>query len=105
LLDNALKFGEGQPIDVAVTASESSVELAVTDRGIGIPEADSVRIFDKFERAVSERHFGGLGLGLWISQRIVEAHAGALSVSSRLGEGATFKVVLPRRPPPASAGG
>jgi predicted ATPase/signal transduction histidine kinase/tRNA A-37 threonylcarbamoyl transferase component Bud32 len=98
LLDNAIKFGEGQPIDVEVTASEASVQVTVRDRGIGIPEADADRIFDKFERAVSERHFGGLGLGLWISRRIVEAHAGAMSVHSRPGEGATFTLVLPRQP-------
>ncbi|HEX8436015.1 ATP-binding sensor histidine kinase [Archangium sp.] len=99
LLDNAMKFGEGQPIDIEVTSSESSVRVAVRDRGIGIPEADAVRIFDKFERAVSERHFGGLGLGLWISRRIVEAHGGSMSVHSRPREGATFTVVLPLRGP------
>jgi signal transduction histidine kinase len=95
LLDNAMKFGEGRPIDVEVTSAESSVRVSVRDRGIGIPEADAVRIFDKFERAVSERHFGGLGLGLWISRRIVEAHGGTMSVHSRPREGATFTVVLP----------
>jgi predicted ATPase/signal transduction histidine kinase/tRNA A-37 threonylcarbamoyl transferase component Bud32 len=97
LLDNAIKFGEGQPIDVEVAPSESSVRVTVRDQGIGIPEGDAVRIFDKFERAVSERHFGGLGLGLWISRRIVEAHGGSMSVHSKPGEGATFTVVLPLR--------
>jgi len=72
--------------------------VTIRDRGIGIPEADAVRIFDKFERAVSERHFGGLGLGLWITRRIVEAHEGSLSLHSKPGEGATFTVVLPLRP-------
>ncbi len=95
LLDNAIKFGEGRPIDVDVSSSEDSARVTVRDRGIGIPEGDAVRIFDKFERAVSERHFSGLGLGLWISLRIVEAHGGSLSVHSRPGEGATFTVVLP----------
>ncbi|HEX8824858.1 MAG TPA: ATP-binding sensor histidine kinase [Archangium sp.] len=102
LLDNAIKFGEGRPIDVEVASSESTVRVSVRDRGIGIPEGDAVRIFDKFERAVSERHFGGLGLGLWISRRIVEAHGGSMSVHSRPGEGATFTVALPLGPAQAA---
>jgi signal transduction histidine kinase len=99
LVDNAIKFGEGEPIDIEITTTEASVQLTVRDRGIGVPEADAGRIFGKFERAVSDRHFGGLGLGLWITRRIVEAHAGSLSVQSRPGEGATFTVVLPRAHP------
>ena len=98
LLDNAIKFGQGRPIEIEVVVAAPGVRMTVRDQGIGIPEADAARIFDKFERAVSERHFGGLGLGLWISRRIVEAHEGSMSVHSRPGEGATFTVVLPLRP-------
>jgi len=54
------------------------------------------RIFDRFERAVSTRHYGGLGLGLYVSRRIVEAHGGTIRVASRPGDGATFTVELPR---------
>jgi signal transduction histidine kinase len=56
---------------------------------------DAARVFERFERAVSVRHYGGLGLGLYITRQIVEAHGGTISVDSRLGEGATFTVVLP----------
>ena len=69
------------------------------DRGIGIAESDQHRIFGRFERAVSEKHYGGIGLGLWICGRIVEAHGGTIAVESRPGEGSTFRVLLPRVAP------
>ena len=68
------------------------------DHGIGIDPSDQPQIFERFERAVSSRNYGGLGLGLYIVKRIVEAHGGAISVDSRPGEGATFEVDLPLRP-------
>ena len=101
LLENALKFGNGQPVDVAVRAENGGVSIAVRDRGIGIAEADQQRIFGRFERAVSEKHYGGIGLGLWICGRIVEAHGGTIAVESRPGDGSTFRVFLPRVPPSA----
>jgi len=99
LLDNALKFGDGKPVDVAVRDRGDSASIVVRDRGIGIDAADHERVFERFERAVSERHYSGIGVGLWICRRIVEAHGGTISVASGPGEGATFEVVLPRRPP------
>lgn len=96
LLTNALKYGPGCPIDIALSASERSVELTVTDRGIGISDEDRERIFGRFERAVSARHYGGLGLGLYITRQIVEAHGGEIDVRSAPGAGATFVVRLPR---------
>ncbi len=64
-------------------------------QGIGIAPEDQPRIF---ERTVSERHYGGLGLGLWITRRIATSLGGTLSVESQRGEGATFSVCLPRFP-------
>ncbi|MDC3962417.1 MASE1 domain-containing protein [Polyangium jinanense] len=96
LLSNAIKYGAKAPIDVRVRDEGASVRLSVTDRGIGIPAEDQARIFDRFERAVSVRHFGGFGLGLWIARRIVEALGGTILVESTPGEGATFTVTLPR---------
>ncbi|MBF5045950.1 GAF domain-containing sensor histidine kinase [Aggregicoccus sp. 17bor-14] len=98
LLSNALKYGAGKPVRVRVREEAGAVQLAVEDRGIGIDAAAQARIFERFERAVSARHFGGLGLGLYIVREIIEAHAGQVAVRSTPGEGATFTVTLPRRP-------
>jgi signal transduction histidine kinase len=62
---------------------------------IGIPPEHQSRIFERFERAVSERHYGGLGLGLFISQEIVRAHGGLIGVDSAPGVATTFTVELP----------
>jgi len=97
LLANALKFAPGKPIEVELTATPERARLRVRDHGIGVPAEDQARVFDRFERAVSSRQFGGLGLGLYISRQIVEAHGGSLTVESRPGEGATFTVELPVR--------
>lgn len=97
LLSNAVKYGAGKPVDVEVAAEGEKVRLAVRDRGIGIAPQDLPRIFQQFERAVSERAYGGgLGLGLFITRQIVEAHGGTIEVESRVGEGSTFTVRLPR---------
>jgi predicted ATPase/signal transduction histidine kinase len=95
LLANAAKFGAGKPIDVTLREHDGSAYFEVTDHGIGIDAADQARIFDRFERAVSVRHYGGLGLGLYICQHIIEAHGGAIRVRSTPGAGATFTVELP----------
>lgn len=96
LLSNAIKFGRGRPIEIAVAGTASSARLTIRDRGVGIDPERQSKIFDRFERAVTERHYGGLGLGLWIVRRAVEALSGTVSVESKPGEGATFIVVLPR---------
>jgi PAS domain S-box-containing protein len=97
LLSNALKFGPGKPIEVRLEADreECSMRIVVSDAGIGISPADQRRIFERFERAVPTRHYGGFGLGLWIVRQIVEAMGGIIRVHSTLGEGATFIVDLP----------
>jgi signal transduction histidine kinase len=101
LLSNACKYGKGQPIEVTLTLVNDGrgARLTVRDEGIGIARADQARIFDRFERAVSERNYGGLGLGLWIVRQIVEGHGGAVRVESAEGKGATFVVELPLSAP------
>jgi signal transduction histidine kinase len=97
LVSNAMKYGPGKPIEISLDGSDAGAALLVIrDHGIGIAPSDQDRIFQRFERAVSERHYGGLGLGLWITRQVVEAMGGSIGVSSRVGEGATFTVKLPR---------
>jgi signal transduction histidine kinase len=95
LVDNALKYGPGKPVCVRVNRLEEKAVLHVTDEGMGIPPEHQSRIFERFERAVSERHYGGLGLGLFISQQIVQAHGGLIWVESSPGVRTTFTVELP----------
>jgi PAS domain S-box-containing protein len=95
LLSNAIKYGAGKPIDVVVTNPSARAVISVTDRGIGIERADLERIFARFERAAPARHYGGLGLGLYISRRILEAHGGTIRVETTPGRGATFLAELP----------
>ena len=96
LLTNALKYGAGRPVAVEIGAGDP-VRLAISDGGLGIHPQDQARVFERFER-VASRSFGGLGLGLWIVREVVTAHGGSVSVSSVPSEGATFTVLLPRRP-------
>ncbi|WP_169927438.1 AAA family ATPase [Labilithrix luteola] len=95
LLSNAIKFGSGKPIDVVVAHAGGRASLTVKDRGIGIPPERVAHIFERFERAVSARSYGGLGLGLYIARAIVTALGGTIRVESALGEGTTFVVELP----------
>ncbi len=95
LLSNALKYGAGKPVHVGVTAAEGVARLEVRDEGIGIDPVDLERVFGRFERAVSPRNYGGLGVGLFVARRIAEAHGGAIALRSRPGEGARFTVELP----------
>jgi two-component system, OmpR family, sensor kinase len=103
LLSNAVKYGAGEPVELAVRGVDRSAVLTVKDRGIGIAPEDVARIFDRFERAVSVRHYGGLGLGLFIVRQLAEAHGGSVAVESRPGEGSTFTVRLPMAAAPALA--
>ncbi len=102
LLSNAIKFGHGKPILVTLTAINGWARLSVRDQGIGIAPEDHRRIFERFQRAVSSRNFAGLGLGLWVSRRLVEEMQGTLTVDSHAGEGATFTVELPLSDPEAA---
>nr|WP_269149129.1 ATP-binding protein [Corallococcus macrosporus] len=97
LLSNAIKYGRGRPIEVRVEADDARAWLTVKDQGVGIPPEGHARLFQRFERLASERHYGGLGLGLWIVKQIVDAMEGRIRVESEPGQGSTFTVELPRQ--------
>jgi hypothetical protein len=99
LLSNALKYGAGQPVRISMEPVGERVRLVVQDQGIGISPEAIHRIFEKFERDVSDRHYGGLGLGLYVTRQIVEAFRGEIRVESAPARGATFTVELPRSIP------
>jgi heavy metal sensor kinase len=98
LLDNAVKYTPaGGEISLALTRQNGNAEIVVRDTGIGIPEADRQRIFDRFYRVdkARSRALGGAGLGLSIVRWIVEVHGGEIHIDSSPGRGSTFTVDLP----------
>ncbi|SET34530.1 GAF domain-containing sensor histidine kinase [Stigmatella erecta] len=99
LVSNALKYGMGHPVHIQIEQGPAGARLTVRDEGIGIPPEHLPRIFERFERAVSAEHFGGLGLGLYLTRHLVEALGGTIHATSELGRGATFQVELPLAAP------
>ncbi|HLL52334.1 MAG TPA: PAS domain-containing sensor histidine kinase [Myxococcaceae bacterium] len=95
LLSNALKYAAGTPVEVSLTREGDLARLEVADRGPGVPEEALSRIFERFERAASLKHYGGLGLGLYIARELVLAHGGTVEARNRPGGGAVFIVRLP----------
>lgn len=95
LLSNAIKFGAGKPVFIRVRRNGQSVEITVRDQGVGISEEDRKRIFERFERAVTQRQHGGFGIGLWLANQLVMAMAGSIHVESAPGQGTSFVVTLP----------
>lgn len=95
LLINAFKYASGKPIIIKLLREENTVKVLIIDKGMGIDPSKLDMIFNRFERAISHNNISGLGLGLYISKRIVEGHGGILSVESELGKGSTFIVELP----------
>ncbi len=100
LVSNAIKYGQGRAIEVTVERDGRIARLRVRDHGIGIPRDKQPYIFERFERAVSDRHYGGFGLGLWIVRRIVEASGGAIRCEPPDTQGSCFVVELPLSPAP-----
>lgn len=95
LVSNALKFGAGKPITLRAWAEDGThVHVSVRDQGIGIPADQLPHIFERFERAVSVRAYGGLGLGLHLAREIITALGGSIRVVSTPGMGSTFTVTL-----------
>ena len=95
LISNAIKYGPGHPIRVSACREGDDAILVIHDGGPGIPEADLMRIFERFERAASARNFGGLGLGLYVARQIAEAHGGSITAANAKEGGAVFTVRLP----------
>ncbi len=95
LLMNALKYGGGRPVAIITHVGPSKVLIEFHDQGMGIAKDDQARIFDRFERAVSANTVSGMGLGLFISRKIVEAHQGEILLQSEPGKGSVFTVTLP----------
>ena len=103
LLANAIKYGAGGPVLVSLVGSEEKLAISCTDHGIGIPAEALELIFGRFERAAPSRHYGGLGLGLYVARQLARAHHGEISVTSTPGSGSTFTLALPRAVPRGSA--
>ncbi|HEX7639347.1 MAG TPA: hybrid sensor histidine kinase/response regulator [Burkholderiaceae bacterium] len=99
LLNNALRYGAGKPVRVELRQMPGAAEIRVVDQGIGIAPEDRARIFEQFVRVGERTRAPGLGLGLYITRQLVEAHGGTISVDSVPGEGATFTVALPTTGP------
>ena len=98
LIDNAIKYSPPDGVvKVKLTTDKENARIEITDKGTGIPEEELPRIFERFYRVEkgSSARFGGRGLGLSIAMHIVEAHGGELQVESKLGQGSTFRIVLP----------
>ncbi|WP_374581619.1 ATP-binding protein [Pseudoduganella sp.] len=96
LITNALRYGGGKPVDVRLHADSESARIEVIDQGDGIPDEVLPKIFDPFERGKGNNVPAGLGLGLYISRQLAEAHGGTLTVRSKPREGSTFIFTLPR---------
>jgi len=95
LLSNAFKYAAGSPVELSVTREGPEAILVIADKGPGIPEKDLHRLFNRFERAAPMKHYGGLGLGLYVARQIVQAHGGSISVENPAEGGARFTVRLP----------
>ncbi|HYK08658.1 MAG TPA: HAMP domain-containing sensor histidine kinase [Candidatus Eisenbacteria bacterium] len=95
LISNALKYGNKEPVDVALEKQDGFAVIRVIDHGIGIKGADKNDIFTLFKRGSTEKEFKGLGIGLYIAQQIILLHGGTIQVKSNVHEGSTFTIRLP----------
>lgn len=98
LIINAIQYTlPGGKVTVSLDRNDRYAVIQVQDTGIGIPQPEQNRIFDRFYRVNSDRsrNTGGSGLGLAIAQALVQAHHGSLNVQSELGQGSTFTTKLP----------
>ena len=98
LLDNAVKFSPPQsPIDIEASPYEGHLLVSVKDRGSGIPITETRKVFDRFYQLEDAMHHSsqGIGLGLYIAKKIVEAHGGEICCKHRAGGGSIFSFILP----------
>ncbi len=98
LVMNSLKYGQGKPITITLAETGTGATLSVQDHGQGIAPGNHQRIFERYERVKSETNQQGVGLGLYLSKLIVNAHQGKISVQSQEGKGSIFTVEIPRAP-------
>jgi signal transduction histidine kinase len=99
LVGNAIKYAPQTPVEIDARRTGGSATVTVRDHGGGIAPEDVERVFGQFERAVTARHLGGLGMGLYIARQIAIAHGGTIHVDSTPGEGAAFVLELPNQVP------
>jgi signal transduction histidine kinase len=99
LVGNAIKFTDKGSVEISAGVVDGFFKIAVNDTGPGIAPEDQRKIFEEFQQVdnSSTRQKGGSGLGLAISKRIVEMHGGTIEVQSVLGEGSTFRILIPVR--------
>ncbi|MBK7863667.1 MAG: response regulator [Archangiaceae bacterium] len=95
LVDNAIKFSDGHPVEVSVSRHDGHATVSVTDQGIGVAPEHQPRLFERFERGVPSSNYGGFGLGLWLARQVAQAHGGGIRFSPTPGGGATFSLELP----------
>jgi signal transduction histidine kinase len=95
LINNAHSYGLGRPVRVTLYKTESYFSISVIDQGIGICPQNINKIFNRFKRAVPASEVSGIGLGLYISREIINAHDGKIEVESEVGKGSTFTICLP----------
>ena len=95
-ITNAIRYGRGSTIELSVEDKRDEVLISVKDYGAGIPKIDQDRIFNLFERGTGSGEVSGLGLGLFISKQIIEAHKGIVWVESEIGKGSTFFAKIPK---------
>lgn len=98
LMSNAIKYSpNGGTIEVELQIFDQMIGIIVKDQGLGIPPDEFGKIFEPFHRAPSVQQLvPGIGIGLWITKRLVEAHHGKIYVESKLGKGSTFKIEIPK---------
>jgi signal transduction histidine kinase len=96
LVGNAIKYSpNGTPVEVAVTDDGGRATVTVTDQGVGVAPEDRPHLFEPFRRGSRARGIAGLGLGLAVARRIVEAHGGRIELDSVATAGSTFHLILP----------
>lgn len=95
LLMNSMKYGAGKPVRISLSQTGKTATLVISDQGRGIPPEHLRKIFERYHRVNPDDQTAGLGLGLYVSKLLIDAHAGSIRVESTPGSGSTFTVELP----------